>query len=113
MQRVSVPGGIPFGIPKRIRIGSQSGDSRSSNSRSPVVQHAYGMDDTLSDVSGHATMRPAAGNACHHPHLYSTGRHGCWCVCICGWTSDTYTTTTGAHLAFGEHLTMVATNATD
>lgn len=40
----------------------------------------------------------------HHPTLCSTGRHGCWAYCSCGWSSKTYGTTTGAHLAFGRHL---------
>ena len=40
----------------------------------------------------------------HHPTLYSAGRHGCWACCLCGWKSDLYTTTSGAHLAFGEHI---------
>lgn len=45
-----------------------------------------------------------AGPPQHHPTLMSTGRDGCWCTCLCGWTSDLWTTTTGAHLAFGQHL---------
>ncbi|MCW2899962.1 MAG: hypothetical protein JWO67_2227 [Streptosporangiaceae bacterium] len=40
----------------------------------------------------------------HHPNLMSAGRHGSWCSCPCGWSSGTYGTTTGAHLAFGRHL---------
>lgn len=40
----------------------------------------------------------------HHPHLCTTGRHGSWCSCPCGWSSGTYGTVTGAHLAFGRHL---------
>ena len=45
----------------------------------------------------------------HHPTLYRTGRHGCWALCICGWQSRLYTTTTGAHIAFGQHLTADTT----
>lgn len=40
----------------------------------------------------------------HHPQIYKTGRHGCWCCCLCGWRSRLWTTGTGAHLEFGEHL---------
>jgi hypothetical protein len=40
----------------------------------------------------------------HHPNLYSTGRNGCWATCACGWSSETYGTVVGAHLAFGRHL---------
>jgi hypothetical protein len=40
----------------------------------------------------------------HHLTLYWTRRHGCWSGCACAWKSGTYTTTTGAHLAFGRHL---------
>jgi len=41
----------------------------------------------------------------HHPTLNRTGRHGCWATCRCGWQSGIYRTVTGAHLAFGNHLT--------
>jgi hypothetical protein len=41
----------------------------------------------------------------HHPTLYSSGRYGCWATCCCGWGSRLYTTVTGAHIAFGHHLT--------
>lgn len=41
----------------------------------------------------------------HHLTLHQTGRHGSWATCSCGWKSAGYATTTGAHLAFGEHLT--------
>lgn len=40
----------------------------------------------------------------HHAHLLSAGRHGAWCHCPCGWTSGTWRTVFGAHLAFGRHL---------
>jgi hypothetical protein len=41
----------------------------------------------------------------HEPCLYATTRYGCWCHCTCGqWRSRTYTTVTGAHIAFGTHL---------
>lgn len=40
----------------------------------------------------------------HHPRLLRTSRHGCWCECSCGWLSNLWTTTVGAHLAFGQHL---------
>lgn len=44
----------------------------------------------------------------HHPELYRAGRFGCWSACHCGWRSRwSYTTVTGAHLAFGEHLLAV------
>jgi hypothetical protein len=40
----------------------------------------------------------------HHPYLYAS-RFGCWCHCACGtWKSRLYTTVTGAHYAFGQHL---------
>lgn len=41
----------------------------------------------------------------HHLMLCRTGRHGCWSTCSCGWQSPVYTTVTGAHIAFGIHLT--------
>lgn len=47
----------------------------------------------------------------HHPTLCSTGRHGCWSYCSCGWESGTYRTVIGAHLAFGQHL-VTANHAT-
>lgn len=40
----------------------------------------------------------------HHPTLLSTGSHGCWSTCSCGWNSALWTTTTGAHLEFGRHM---------
>lgn len=40
----------------------------------------------------------------HHPTLLSTGRHGCWATCRCGWRSATWRTVVGAHLDFGHHL---------
>lgn len=40
----------------------------------------------------------------HHPTLCSTGRHGCWSTCSCGWASRLWTSVVGAHLAFGRHL---------
>lgn len=40
----------------------------------------------------------------HHPTLLSTGRHGCWATCPCGWHSATWRTVIGAHLDFGRHL---------
>jgi hypothetical protein len=49
----------------------------------------------------------AGGGVNHHPLLTSTGRHGCWCVCSCGWRSRDYTTVSGAHYAFGRHLLEV------
>ena len=60
--------------------------------------------------AGPPSDRDGAGDAPdeavrHDPALYSTGRHGCWADCTCGWKSGLYTTTTGAHRAFGEHLT--------
>lgn len=39
-----------------------------------------------------------------HPTLYRAGRHGCWASCCCGWLSRTWTSVTGAHLEFGQHL---------
>lgn len=40
----------------------------------------------------------------HHPALYSS-RFGAWCHCTCGqWRSRIYTTITGAHIEFGQHL---------
>jgi hypothetical protein len=44
----------------------------------------------------------------HHPGLYATGRHGCWARCSCGWESQLFTTISGAHLAFGQHLAEVS-----
>jgi hypothetical protein len=41
----------------------------------------------------------------HDPTHYSTGRHGCWVTCTCGWRSATWTTIVGAELNFGRHLT--------
>jgi hypothetical protein len=43
-------------------------------------------------------------NIKHHAHLMSSGRHGSWCSCPCGWSSGTYGTVVAAHLAFGRHL---------
>lgn len=41
----------------------------------------------------------------HHPQLYATRRNGCWSTCSCGWHSVIlYTSVTGAHIAFGQHL---------
>lgn len=41
-------------------------------------------------------------------HLTLTSsRQGCYAHCSCGWRSTAYTTVTGAHVAFGEHLTSV------
>jgi hypothetical protein len=45
----------------------------------------------------------------HHPELYRAAQLGAWAWCRCGWRSHwSYTTVTGAHLAFGEHLLEVA-----
>lgn len=44
----------------------------------------------------------------HHLTLYSTGRHGSWATCSCGWKSRTFVGNEGAHLAFGEHLVQAA-----
>lgn len=44
----------------------------------------------------------------HHPTLCRTGRYGCWAECVCGWESQVYTTVTGAHLAFGQHLSAAS-----
>jgi hypothetical protein len=41
----------------------------------------------------------------HRPYLLFAGRHGSWCECTCGeWRSRIYTSVTGAHLEFGQHL---------
>lgn len=40
----------------------------------------------------------------HHPSLFCARRYGCWCSCTCTWQSRSYTTVSGAHLAFREHL---------
>jgi len=41
----------------------------------------------------------------HHPFLAGCRRLGWWSVCRCGWKSRwSYTTVSGAHLAFGTHL---------
>lgn len=40
----------------------------------------------------------------HHVTLCTTGRHGCWAFCSCGWKSGLYRTVIGPHLAFGRHL---------
>lgn len=40
----------------------------------------------------------------HHPSLYRSRRYGTWCVCTCTWQSRHYTTTSGAHLEYGQHL---------
>lgn len=40
----------------------------------------------------------------HHPTLMTTSRNGSWATCICGWRSAVVSTTTGAHLAFGQYL---------
>lgn len=50
-----------------------------------------------------ATM-PDRQRTRHHPGLYAAGRNGCWSCCSCGWASRLYTTVSGAHLAFGQHL---------
>jgi hypothetical protein len=39
-----------------------------------------------------------------HPFLYWTARNGSWCHCLYGWKSRDWTTVTGAHLEFGQHL---------
>jgi hypothetical protein len=41
----------------------------------------------------------------HEPFLYAS-RYGCWCWCLCGWSSGEtrYRSVFGAHLAFGRHL---------
>lgn len=45
----------------------------------------------------------------HHPELYHARQLGAWVWCCCGWRSRwSYTTVTGAHLAFGEHLLEAA-----
>jgi hypothetical protein len=49
-------------------------------------------------------IQAALAEVKHDPGLMSAGRHGCWAACSCGWSSGTYGTTTGAHLAFGRHL---------
>lgn len=41
----------------------------------------------------------------HHPTLFTSGRHGCWAYCRCGWRGSLWTTVVGAHLDFGQHLT--------
>ncbi|GGM53470.1 hypothetical protein ACFFX1_54875 [Dactylosporangium sucinum] len=52
---------------------------------------------------------PMTPSGRHHPELYRAGRFGCWSACHCGWRSRwSYTTITGAHLAFGGHLLAVA-----
>lgn len=45
----------------------------------------------------------------HEPLLFWS-RYGAWACCPCGWTSDgqRWTTTVGAHLAFGRHLLHIA-----
>lgn len=43
----------------------------------------------------------------HRPILYRTRRYGAWGGCICGWSSQRWTTTTGVHLEFGTHLLAV------
>ena len=40
----------------------------------------------------------------HHPTIYTTGAHGNWCECSCGWKSRRWQQVGGAHLEFGEHL---------
>jgi hypothetical protein len=41
----------------------------------------------------------------HEPLLYWTARHGSWASCTCGrWKSRTWTSVSGAHLEFGQHL---------
>jgi hypothetical protein len=40
----------------------------------------------------------------HEPLILTTRRHGSWCTCWCGWKSTAWTSTVGAHLAFGQHL---------
>lgn len=49
----------------------------------------------------------------HHPTLARAGRHGCWATCSCGWQSRLYTSVTGSHLAFGEHLKEVRDEAAE
>lgn len=52
---------------------------------------------------------PAPAEVNHHPMLAATGRHGCWAVCLCGqWQGRLWTTVTGAHLEFGQHLLAAA-----
>lgn len=50
----------------------------------------------------------AAPTPRHHPAIYATGRYGCWGECACGqWQSRAWTTISGVHLEFGEHLLAV------
>lgn len=50
-------------------------------------------------------MTPQIKGPVHHDlALHSTSRYGCWATCSCGWRSRRWTTTTGAHLQFGEQL---------
>lgn len=44
----------------------------------------------------------------HDPILASTGGHGCWTTCSCGWTSRRFVNVHGAHLAFGDHLIEIS-----
>ena len=40
----------------------------------------------------------------HGATICTTGRHGCWAHCLCGWKSPLYTTAGGASIAFAEHM---------
>lgn len=40
----------------------------------------------------------------HRVTLYWTRRYGCWSTCSCGWSGSRWTTVTGAHGDFGQHL---------
>lgn len=40
----------------------------------------------------------------HHATVYSTGRHGCWSHCSCGWRSPVMTSTEGASVQYARHF---------
>lgn len=41
----------------------------------------------------------------HELFMLTASRRGCYAVCSCGWRCEVpYTTVSGAHLAFGQHL---------
>lgn len=40
----------------------------------------------------------------HRVTHYQARRAGVWCSCQCGWRSGNWTTITGSHGEFGQHL---------
>jgi hypothetical protein len=96
----------------RISEGELTALVKMTGPNRKVVKTNWGMDpvvfiegpDDLWMVRALRSLRPVRQAPVKHHFRAMRARGSAWGDCSCGWQSGQFTTVSGAHYAFGEHL---------